>query len=233
MKTITLITGAAKGIGFETAKLLARDGHHVLIGARDSAKGLAAEAMLEAEGLSAGFLALDVTSPESVAKAVDAVQQIHGRVDVLINNAAILLDHYQGAAGTTPSDLNQTLTTNVIGAHAVIQAFLPLLRNSPAARVINVSSGAGQLNDMFGSVWAPAYQVSKAALNALTRIWATELEKDGIPVNSVCPGWCQTDMGGAEASRTPEQGAASVAWLVTASRDLTGKFFRDGVELDW
>ena len=234
MKTITLITGAAKGIGFEAARMLAKEGHHVLVGARDQTKGNEAAEKLESEGLPAAFLSLDVDSENSIAKAVEAVQQIHGRLDVLINNAAILLDHYQGAEGTIPDDMERTLATNVVGVHSVIRAFLPLLRQSPAARIVNVSSGAGQLNDMFGSVWAPGYQVSKAALNALTRIWATELVKDHIPVNSVCPGWCRTDMGGEQASRTAEQGATSVCWLVTrASKDITGKFFRDGVELEW
>lgn len=230
---ITLITGAAKGLGFETARLLAEKGHHVLLAARDPERGQQAAQKLQQHG-TVQFIHLDVTSAVSIQSAQQTIQQAHGRLDVLINNAAILLDHYQGAAATTVDQLGQTLQTNVIAVHAMLLAFAPLLKKAEAARVVNVSSAAGQLNDMLGSVWAPAYQISKTALNAMTRIWATELQTFGIPVNSVCPGWCRTEMGGEGATRSPEEGASGIAWLADeASRDLTGKFFRDREEIVW
>ena len=230
---ITLITGAAKGLGFETARLLAQRGHHVLLGARDAERGEAAAAELRAFGR-VEFILLDVTSMESIQAAEQRIQQEHGRLDVLINNAAILLDHYQAAAETTEEQLLQSLQTNVIGVHAMIRAFAALLKKSDKARVVNVSSGAGQLSDMLGSVWAPAYQISKTALNAVTRIWATEFQSDGIPVNSVCPGWCRTEMGGDGATRSPEEGAAGIVRLADeAARDSTGRFFRDCEEISW
>lgn len=234
MKPITLITGAAKGLGFETARLLVQAGHHVLIGARDATRGEAAAAQLKAEGEDVDFILLDVTDETSIQDAAATIGQRFGHLDHLINNAAILVDHYQGLTGTTTAQLVATLNTNVIGIHAMLLAFTPLLKKAKAARVVNVSSGAGQLNDMFGSVWAPAYQVSKTAVNALTNLWASEFRTAGIPVNSVCPGWCQTDMGGEGAPRTAEQGAASIAWMITdAPREWTAKFIRDRVEIPW
>jgi NAD(P)-dependent dehydrogenase (short-subunit alcohol dehydrogenase family) len=230
---ITLITGAAKGLGFETARQLAQRGHHVLLGVRDAQRGVAAASELRAYG-QVKFILLDVTSVASIQAAEQRIQQEYGRLDVLINNAAILLDHYQAAAETTEEQLLQSLQTNVIGVHTMIRAFAALLRKSDKARVVNVSSGAGQLSDMLGSVWAPAYQISKTALNAVTRIWATEFQSDGIPVNSVCPGWCRTEMGGDAATRSPEEGAAGIVWLADeAARDSTGRFFRDREEIPW
>lgn len=230
---LTLITGAAKGLGYETARLLAKRGHHVLIGARDATRGQAAAESLSDFG-QVEFISLDITDADSISKAQQTIKHQHGRLDGLINNAAILMDHYQGTAATTTEQLTLTLQTNVIAVHAMIQAFVPLLRQSEFARVVNVSSGAGQLTEMLGSTWAPAYQISKAALNAVTRLWATELHPDGIPVNSVCPGWCRTDMGGDSAPRTPEQGAADIAWMLTdVPRDTTGQFFRNREEIAW
>lgn len=231
---ITLITGAAKGLGFETARLLAKAGHHVYIGARDSSRGESAAAALRAEGLDVDFVLLDVTQEESIRAAAQLIHQRHGHLDHLINNAAILLDHYGSLTNTTAEQLAATLNTNVIGIHAMLLAFAPLLKKALAARVVNVSSGGGQLNDMVGSIWAPAYQVSKTAVNALTCLWATEFSEVGIPVNSVCPGWCRTDMGGEGAARSAEEGAAGIAWLITdAPREQTGKFFRDRAEIPW
>lgn len=229
---LTLITGAARGLGYATARFLAVQGHHVLLGARDAVRGQAAEA-LSSHG-KVEFIELDITDAASIAAAQQTIQQRHRRLDGLINNAAILLDHYQGVTATTTEQLMQTLQTNVVAVHALLQAFAPLLRQSQAARVVNVSSGAGQLTDMLGSTWAPAYQISKTALNAVTRIWATEFQADNIPVNSVCPGWCRTDMGGDGAPLTPEQGASGIVWMLTeAPRHLTGRFFRDREEIAW
>ncbi len=234
MKPITLITGAAKGLGFATARILAQAGHHVLIGARDATRGEAAAAQLRAEGGTVDFVLLDVTNEASISATAQIVAERHGHLDHLINNAAVLLDHYGDASATTTAQLLTTLNTNVIGIHAMLVAFVPLLKQAVAARIINISSGGGQLNDMFGTVWAPAYQVSKTAVNALTNLWATELQSCGIPVNSICPGWCRTDMGGETATRSPEEGAADIAWHLTdAPREWTGKFYRQRAEIPW
>ena len=227
---IVLITGASRGIGFEAARALAAEGHTVVLSARDRVRGESAVDAIKAEHLPGGvhFLHLDVTDAASIDSAVAEVTEKFSKVDVLINNAAILRDHYVKASDVAPDTLDQTLATNVTAVHAMIGAFLPLLRASGQARVINLASGAGQLTGMFDKVWAPAYQISKAGVNAVTRIWATELQSDGIPVNSVCPGWCRTEMGGAEA------GTSGILWLASeAPADITGKFFRDQKELDW
>ena len=233
---IVLITGASRGIGFEAARLFAAEGHSVILSARDRQRGLSAVDALKAEDLpgSVHFLHLDVTDAASIAGAVEEVTEKFGKLDVLVNNAAILRDHYVKASEVAPDTLDQTLATNVTAVHAMIGAFLPLLRASGQARVINLASGAGQLTWMFDKVWAPAYQISKAGVNAVTRIWATELQPDGIPVNSVCPGWCRTEMGGEEADRSPEEGTSGILWLANeAPATVTGKFFRDQEELDW
>lgn len=233
---IVLITGASRGIGFEAARALAAEGHTVVLSARDRVRGESAVDAIKAEHLPGGvhFLHLDVTDPASIDSAVAEVTEKFGKVDVLVNNAAILRDHYVKASDVAPETLDQTLATNVTAVHAMIGAFLPLLRASGQARVINLASGAGQLTWMFDKVWAPAYQISKAGVNAVTRIWATELQADGISVNSVCPGWCRTEMGGAEADRSAEEGTSGILWLANeAPADITGKFFRDQKELDW
>lgn len=233
---IVLITGASRGIGFEAARLLVAQGHTVILSARDRERGESAVEALRAEKHSGvvHFLHLDVTDQASIASAVEEVSEKFGKLDVLVNNAAILRDHYVKASDVAPDTLDQTLSTNVTAVHAMIGAFQDLLKASGSARVINLASGAGQLTWMFDKVWAPAYQISKAGVNAVTRIWATELQDDGIPVNSVCPGWCRTEMGGEEADRSAEEGTAGILWLVNeAPASVTGKFFRDQKELDW
>jgi NAD(P)-dependent dehydrogenase (short-subunit alcohol dehydrogenase family) len=229
---IILITGAAKGIGFEAAQQLAGRGHTVLAAARNVERGEAAVQKMPGD---ARFLHLDVTSADSISGAVEEVTDSMGKLDVLVNNAAILLDHHTKPADVTPETVEQTLATNVTAVHAMIRAFLPLLKKSEhGASITNLSSGAGQLTRMFNQVWAPAYQISKAGLNAVTRIWATELQEDGIPVNSVCPGWCRTEMGGANADRSPDEGTAGIIRLATeADPSITGRFFRDEMEMDW
>jgi NAD(P)-dependent dehydrogenase (short-subunit alcohol dehydrogenase family) len=233
---IVLITGASRGIGFEAVRLLAAQGHTVILSARDRLRGESAVDALKAENLPGAvhFLHLDVTDSASIASAVERISGQFGMLDVLVNNAAILRDHYVKASDVEPATLDQTLSTNVTAVHAMISAFQDLLKKSGRARIINLASGAGQLTWMFDKVWAPAYQISKAGVNAVTRIWATELQADGIPVNSVCPGWCRTEMGGDEADRSAEEGTSGILWLVNeAPNSVTGKFFRDQKELDW
>lgn len=224
---IVLVTGANKGIGHEVARQLAKRGCAVWLTARDRARGEAAARDL---GSSVHFLQLDVTDPASIARAAQEFAAANARLDVLVNNAAILLDREEGVLELSEDTLRQTLDANVLGPWRVTQAFAPLLRKSGAPRIVNVSSGGGQLSDP--SSWAPAYCLSKTALNGLTVQLAAALPK--CAVNAVCPGWVRTDMGGAGASRSVAQGAETIVWLATeAPQTLTGKFLRDREVIPW
>jgi NAD(P)-dependent dehydrogenase (short-subunit alcohol dehydrogenase family) len=228
---VAVVTGANRGIGLEVVRQLARDGYLAILGARDADRGVAAAESLRAEGLDVEPRQLDVSDPDSVAAFGAAVERDHDRLDVLVNNAAIDYDTWQRGADADLDVVREAMETNLLGAWRTTQACLPLLRRSGSARIVNVSSGAGALTDMGGGT--PAYRVSKTALNALTRILAAELRGDGILVNSVCPGWVATDMGG-PGGRPVEAGAASVMWAVRLDDDgPTGGFFRDGRRIDW
>lgn len=229
---IVLITGANRGIGLETARQLARRGFHVVIGARDEGKARQAAEGIETEGGKAAFLPLDVSRSDSIRQAASRFAAIADRLDVLVNNAGIYPD--QGLSVLTlPRDrLAETLQTNTFGPLEVTQAFLPYLRQAAAARVINVSSGYGQLERL--SPEAPSYCLSKLALNGLTIMLAEALQADRIAVNSMCPGWVRTDMGGPTATHSVEEGADTVVWLADeAPHELTGKFFRNRQEIPW
>jgi NAD(P)-dependent dehydrogenase (short-subunit alcohol dehydrogenase family) len=226
MSTVSLVTGANRGIGREVCRQLAARGHTVLLTARSA--GAAATA---ATAVGATPLRLDVTDPESVADAAAAVKDRFGRLDVLINNAAITYDTWQRAITADLGVVRQAAETNLYGPWLMTEQFLPLLRNSDHPRIVNVSSEAGSLTSMGGGT--PAYTVSKAALNALTRMLAAELRAEHILVNAVCPGWVATDMGG-PGGRPVAEGAASVVWAATLpDNGPTGGFFRDGRPLPW
>ncbi len=229
---IVLITGANRGIGLETARQLARRGCHVVLGARDEASGRQAAEAIRAVGGQATFLPLDVSRSESVRAAAEQFRRMAGHLDVLINNAGIYPDHGLTIV-TLPRDrLDQTFQTNTFGPLEVTQAFLPWLRQSSAARVINVSSGYGQLDGLSPDV--PSYCLSKLALNGLTIMLAQALRAEVIAVNSMCPGWVRTAMGGPGADRSVEEGADTAVWLADeAPQELTGKFFRDRKEIPW
>jgi NAD(P)-dependent dehydrogenase (short-subunit alcohol dehydrogenase family) len=220
---IALVTGASRGIGRETARQLADKGYDVIVSARDEDK--AAEAAGE---IGARPLALDVSEPASIERAAAAVADDPGKLDVLVNNAGIVIDG--GVAGAAPDfeAIQRTLDTNFYGAYRLTVALLPLLRQSEHSRIVNVSSGMGGVAEMGGFV--PGYRVSKAALNAMTRILSTELKDEGVLVNSACPGFVNTDMGGQwGAKKSVEDGASGVVWLATLPDDgPTGGFFRDG-----
>jgi NAD(P)-dependent dehydrogenase (short-subunit alcohol dehydrogenase family) len=227
-KSIALVTGGNRGIGLEVCRQLAAKGYSVVLGSRDEAKGESAAAGLRGD---VTVLALDVADDESVGAAAAAVDERFGRLDVLVNNAAILYDTENRGMDVDLDEVRRGLETNLFGAWRMVQAFLPLLRRSEHGRIVNVSSGAGSLESMEGG--APTYAVSKTALNALTRILADELSTDGILVNSICPGWTETDMGG-PGGRDIAEGAASVVWGVTLPDDgPTGGFFRDGEPRPW
>jgi NAD(P)-dependent dehydrogenase (short-subunit alcohol dehydrogenase family) len=231
MAGIALVTGANRGIGLELVRQLARRGFTTVLGSRDEDKGRAAAESLAADGIEVEARRLDVADAASARQLAGELDSEHGRLDVLVNNAAVLYDTWQRGVDADLDLVHQALETNLFGAWHTTQACLPLLRRSSHGRIVNVSSGAGSLTRM--GAGTPAYSVSKAALNALTRILAAELRSDGILVNSVCPGWVATDMGG-PGGRPLEDGAASVMWAVLLPDDgPTGGFFRDGRPVDW
>ena len=231
MTRTALVTGANRGIGLEVTRRLAREGFTTMLAARDLDKGRAAAQPLLAEGLPVEVLELDVADPDSVGGLGAALERQPGRLDVLVNNAATHYDTWQRGVDADLGVVQEALETNLLGAWRTAQACLPLLRRSEHGRIVNVSSGAGSLAEM--GAGTPAYSVSKAALNALTRVLAAELRPDGILVNSVCPGWVATDMGG-PGGRPVSEGAASVTWAALLPDDgPTGGFFRDGRQLDW
>jgi NAD(P)-dependent dehydrogenase (short-subunit alcohol dehydrogenase family) len=216
---IALVTGGNRGIGLEVCRQLARNGHEVILGSRDRAKGERV-----ANGLR--VVELDVADDASVQRAAAEIDAL----DVLVNNAAILYDTWARASSADLAEVHTALETNLFGAWRTTLAFLPHLRSSAHPRVVNVSSESGSLAGMSGGT--PAYSVSKASLNALTCILAQELRRDRILVNAICPGWTDTDMG--QGGRPVEQGAAGVVWAAELGDDgPTGGFFRDGRPLDW
>lgn len=228
---IALVTGGNRGIGREVCRQLAGQGMHVVLTARDPAKAEAAAAELRTAGLKVEALALDVSAPTSISAAYEQFRARHDRLDVLVNNAAINYDTWQTVLNADMDSVRQTLETNTLGAWALVQTFLPLLRRSRHGRIVNVSSEAGSLAGM--SAGTPAYNLSKVGLNAVTRMLAAALHADRILVNAVCPGWVATEMGGA-GGRPVADGAASVVWAVNLPDDgPSGGFFRDGRPLPW
>ena len=227
---VTVVTGANRGIGLEVCRQLAAMGWAAVLGSRDPAKGRAAAARL-GDPADVHPCQLDVADDASVRAAAGWVAQRFGRCDALVNNAAIHWDPGSRAASADLGVVREAMETNLFGAWRATLAFLPLLRRSGRGRIVNVSSEAGSLAAM--GAGAPAYQVSKAALHALTRTLAAELRSAGILVNAICPGWTATDMGG-PGGRAVADGAASVVWGVTLPDDgPTGGFFRDGRPLRW
>ena len=230
MSKIAVVTGANKGIGFAIAHGLAKEGFHVFVGARDTERGEEAAKKIRAEGLSAQFMTIDVDDEESIVSAAREIAAEWEGIDVLVNNAAINLDEGRKITEVPLQVFEDTFKTNVWGVLLMTQAFWPLLNHSAGGRVINVSSGAGRLFDMGNEM--PSYSMSKTALNALTRQFAGAGEGK-ISVNSICPGWVKTDMGGENAKRTPDQGAAIVIKLATMENPPTGKYLNDDGEIGW
>lgn len=222
-----LITGANRGIGLETARQLAGKGWTVWLGTRDEIQGKKAAASIPGD---VHPLRIDISDGNSVSAAAKQVAASSPRLDALVNNAGILIDADQSLLEVDEQAILTTLQTNTLGALRVVRAFLPLLRKGTEPRIINVSSGGGQLSEP--STWAPAYCLSKTALNAVTVQLAATLT--GIAVNSACPGWVRTEMGGSSAPRSVEEGARGIVWLVAeAPQTLTGGFFRDGKSIPW
>jgi NAD(P)-dependent dehydrogenase (short-subunit alcohol dehydrogenase family) len=231
-KKIALVTGANRGIGFECCRQLGELGICVLLTARDTTKGTLATKQLTDEKLDVLFYELDVSDKNHIQRIAYQVKGQFGRLDMLINNAAILYDTGQNAINADLDIVNQALITNLYGPWLLCQAFIPVMKQNRYGRIVNVSSGAGSLHYMVGGT--PAYGISKAALNALTRKLADELKGSGILVNSVDPGWVATEMGG-HGGRSVKEGARGIVWAATALPDdgPTGEFFYDGIPERW
>jgi NAD(P)-dependent dehydrogenase (short-subunit alcohol dehydrogenase family) len=237
---VAVVTGGNRGIGFEICRQLARAGCRVILTAREPAKGRAAAKALAAEGLAVTVRALDVGDPASIRRFGRAIAKSPGRVDILVNNAGVYLDGGYDASGNVPAaglttslaTVEATLRTNLYGPMLMIQAVLPLMLRRRSGRIVNVSSGSGQLANMGGGELA--YRMSKTALNALTRVFAAETRGRGVLVNACCPGWVKTDMGGPHARRGLEEGADTPVWLALLPNDgPTGGFFRDRAAIPW
>lgn len=224
-----LITGAYRGIGLEAARQIAKDGFHVWIAARKAEEGEGAAKQLRDEGLEASFVELDVTDEGSIQSAVQTVRGHSEVLDVLVNNAAISPREDWNIATVPAATFHETLETNAIGPLLVTQAFWPLLQKSESPRVVNVSSSLGRLYDM-GAEY-PAYSPTKTLLNAITRQFAGL--GDHVSVNSVCPGWVRTELGGQEAPRSVEQGAVIITKLATMDGPPSGKYLDDNGEIGW
>ena len=226
---VALVSGANRGIGREVVRQLAVRGVTTILGSRDEEKGRTA-----AEGIDGEVVVrrLDVTDEKGIQNLAHEVEEEFGRLDVLVNNAGVSMDSGRRGVNADLDVVRETLELNLFGAWRLCEAFVPLMQRNNYGRIVNVSSGMGALNEMGGG--SPAYRVSKTALNALTRILASELRGSGILVNSVCPGWVRTDMGGSGAARSVEEGADTLVWAATlADNGPTGGFFRDRRPIPW
>lgn len=224
-----LVTGANRGIGFEIAKEIAEKNYLVFLSARDVENGIKAVEDLKKKGLSVEFLEMDVSVKKSIEQAADQFKSKSKTLDVLVNNAAILIDNGDILKLNLDTFL-QTLMTNTAGPFLVTKSFLAFMKKG--SRIINISSDSGSLSGMGSKT--PAYSISKTALNAVTRQFAASLKSKGIAVNSVHPGWVRTDMGGFFAPRSLKKGAETPVWLATeAPIELTGKYLYDKYEMEW
>ena len=231
---VAVVTGANRGIGLEICRQLGRrQDVRVVLTARDETKGRAAAMQLRGDGVDVDFREPDVTSEKGIRALADWLAATYARCDILVNNAGIVADP-RGSRflDSKPETYRQALDTNVFGPLLLSQAIVPIMKRNRYGRIVNVSSGQGQLSDM--GAGTPAYRISKTALNALTCVLAAELQGSGILVNSMCPGWVRTDMGGPGAPRTVQQGADTAVWLATLPDDGPNSgFFRDREPIAW
>jgi NAD(P)-dependent dehydrogenase (short-subunit alcohol dehydrogenase family) len=236
---IALVTGANKGIGLEVARGIAKARYVVLLGARNPTTGAEAADTLIKEGLDVRFVELDITRIETMAAAATRIEADFGKLDVLVNNAGIVDSHDGPPSTARVESIERVLRTNFLGAVAVAQAVLPLLRKSEAGRIVNVSSDLGSITRHGDPTWKYAqvkvlgYGASKAALNMFTVQLAFELKDEGIAVNSVNPGFTSTDLNAHRGQQTVEEGAAEIVRVALQARGPSGKFLETGGELVW
>ena len=235
-KIIALVTGANKGIGFEVTRQLGVKGIHVIMTSRDEKKGQAAFERMQNHGLDISFQKLDVTDKEDIKWLSSFIKKEYGKLDILVNNAGVFLDNRDSEDvsifHSKVDTIRNTLETNTFGALLLCQEFIPLMKKNNYGRIVNVSSGMGQLSDMNGGY--AGYRLSKVSLNALTKIFADELKETNVLINSVCPGWVKTDMGGPNATRSVEEGVETIVWLATLpDSGPSGGFFRDKEIIPW
>jgi NAD(P)-dependent dehydrogenase (short-subunit alcohol dehydrogenase family) len=228
-----LVTGANRGIGLEVVRQLLKRKFQIILACRNLNQGKIAAQTLAKNSSNLTVVELDVSIPDSVEACAATIVDQFDYLDVLVNNAGILIDRTESILSVTEQDLNQTWDTNSLGPLRVTRAFLPLLRNSQDPRVINVSSLSGQLKGM-GTWSPPAYSISKTALNAVTCILASELASENVKVNCISPGWIKTDMGGENAPGSLEEGTDTIVWLADeAPTEITGQFLQSRKTLEW
>ena len=228
---VALVSGANRGLGLETSRQLLGRGYRVILTSRDAAKGEAAAKALAAHG-DVRYHPLDVADRGSVTVLRAYVERAVGRLDALVNNAGVYLEGSQGILAVAEEAFLATLSTNTFGPLWLCRAFLPMMQAQGYGRVVNVSSGMGQMGDL--NDYGAAYRVSKLALNGITRILADAVQGSNVLVNAVCPGWVRTEMGGPGASRSLEQGASGIVWAATLpDGGPSGGFFRDGLPIPW
>jgi len=232
MERVALVSGGNRGIGFAACRRLAQAGLQVILGSRDLEDGKRAVKEIESEGTHIVTSQLDVTSAESISNLEKFVLDTFGRLDVLVNNAGVHLDSGKSAMNVDLEIVKNTFEVNLYGPLRLCQIFLPLMKKQDYGRVVNVSSDMGSLSRMGGR--SLAYRMSKAALNAMTRVIASEVRGQNIKVNTMSPGWVRSDMGGPSAPRSLEEGADTIVWLATLPEDgPTGGFFKDREPSPW
>lgn len=228
---IALVTGGNKGIGLGIAEGLLKEGYRVILGSRNREAGKLAVEYLEDLAEKTDLMLLDVSDDDNVRKAAKYVGKNYDRLDVLINNAGIIGKNKKALKEGDMEEIRLVMETNFYGPMRMSTAFLPLLRKSKDGRIINISSGMGALDDLFGGY--AGYRLSKAGLNAQTILLSNDLRGDKIKVFAMCPGWVRTEMGGAEAPRTVEKGAETAIWLASSNEAENGKFYRDKKIIPW
>jgi len=239
-KRVALVTGANRGIGYAISRRLGEQNITVVMGARDPDRGAQACSRLQGEGLDVQFQLLDVTAEKSIKAAIERIRTRFGRLDILVNNAGIMIDGGEDARNVRPETIQKTMQTNLMGPLMLCQCCIPLMQAGGYGRIVNMASGLGSLTEMadpgspHAGVGAPAYRLSKAGLNCITALLAKEVRDDNILINSACPGWVRTDLGGEQAPLTPEQGADTPVWLATLpDGGPTGGVYRERTLIPW
>jgi len=239
-KRVALVTGANRGIGYVISRRLGEQSITVILGARDPNKGAEACSRLQGQGLDVHFELLDMSDEKSIKAAIGSIRKQFGRLDILVNNAGIMIDGEEDAQNVGQETIQMTMQTNVMGPLMLCQACIPLMKTGGYGRIVNMASTLGSLTEMadprsmYAGVRTPAYRFSKAGLNCITTLLAKEVRDDNILINSACPGWVRTDMGGDQAPLTPEQGADTPVWLATLpDGGPTGGFYRERTLIPW